>query len=267
MMKLTRLLTCVVIVCAFGVVAAAPALAAHVGDVWTINGTEIVPSAKVKVRSGETRHAFLLKAPAAGEEIECKSVSLLHAEVVNIAIATTPNDVLVGTDTGELSFKECSNVKKSACKVEEPIIVKGSTSLALETVSSKEEIVDVFWPEGNLERTPAEVDKFEKEETGKAKKEQERLKEYTKIRQAGTGCTAPATTNVEGDGVAVLVESLTTGVLFKLPATLPTNEIALENGLHVEMKLKAFGVKAEVVSGEQVVEAEGAQETLGVNKK
>jgi len=65
----------------------------------------------------------------------------------------------------------------------------------------------------------------------------------------------------------VLVSNVSGGVLFKLPTTLPTNEITLENGLKIKMKLEAFGTKAEEVSGEQVVEAEGKSEKLGVEKK
>ena len=126
--------------------------------------------------------------------------------------------------------------------------------------------MDIFWPEGHLELTPAEVEKFEKEQAGKAKKEQEKTKEYTKIKQTGTGCTAPETTTASGDGIAVLVSNVSGGVLFKLPATLPTSEITLENGLKVKMKLEICGVKSEVDSGEQVVEAEGGEETLGVEK-
>jgi hypothetical protein len=161
---------------------------------------------------------FVLK--AGGEEIACEAVTLSGGTIENIAGPT-------GRDKGTITFsKNCRNLKKAACKVTEPIEVKGKETALVEN-TEKNRVYDLFAPKGWTEEKP--------EEFGL---------EFATIKQTGEGCVAA--TKVEGNGIAaeIVPEGLSVTKVLKFPCP-PIKEIINWKGTTVKLKLTAFGVKTE----------------------
>ena len=242
--RLRVLLVSMLAVFAISAVASASA-SAH--RVWTVKGA-ILATGVPKTFSITKSGSFILTAGT--EKITCTEEMLEGSgEIENVLVEGKGP---TGKDRATVKFKKCT-ASKAGCTVVEPIIVKGTTVLAEQVLTKKQEeekvkpkIYDVFLPEAGKELTPAEITTFEAKEKGLATKEQEKLHPYTKIEQTGTGCVA--VTTVEGDGVAaeIVPEGEATSHELNFPAT-PITPVKLWNGLTITLKLKAFGVAAKEV--------------------
>jgi hypothetical protein len=212
-------------------VSAAAASTASAHRVWTLgSGTTPLPVGTTKaLKVIKVNKAFELKVPLAGETIVCKAVVLKEGTIENVEIGGKKT----GRDKGIVEFSECKNKGKEKCIVAEPIRVppKGTGTTVLAENTAKTKVLDVFLPEGGEEGSVV-------------------LKPYATIKQSGTGCTAPAATTVEGNGVAAEISPETHSVKKNLifPCPRITEVIFWKNweaGTHTKLTLNAFAFAAE----------------------
>jgi hypothetical protein len=247
-------------------IGATAATAASASVVWTKAGTPIKTGTKVGVTNKLVGgRSLVFKESVTGAQVSCKSEKTTKDQLLNSELKA---GVLVGeTTAGTIELTGCSTQGEGNCQAEQPVILEGSTSLALATIEGKEAIVSVFWPKGGGELTPAQVEKYEGEKAGKAKEQQEKVYEYGAFGQSGSECEFKSWA-LEGDGAVAEVLSdseSATSVFLNYPNSTKATEVTLENGLKMASKLKLQSETATLV-GESTLSLEEGTGALGVEK-